>query len=97
MITRLKLERYIGKVVLQFVELEEIIEQGIAQLINDRTDETGHVTMSDMTFEQKLRLWNRISYLHIEWRFEGKDRQAKIESMKQLYCICQINTGAKRI
>jgi len=70
----------IGSLLMMFSELEHSLDKAIAFIINDRSDDFGFRVTMDMSFMQKIELYNRFFKTYLV-AFDKKDDFTKLKTI----------------
>lgn len=76
------LKEIIGDIVLSFNDLDDTLERCICELLNSSSDEMGYLLVCDMSFEQRLNVYNRL-VLNI-LSYNKKENDHKINRLKEV-------------
>jgi len=80
----------IGALLVVFSELEHTLDKAIAFIINDRSDDIGQRVTMDMTFMQKVELYNRFFKVYLVTS-DGKNQLNKLkETVEKLKSAARI-------
>lgn len=60
-----KYDKRIGSILIEFGELEHLLDSAIAFIISDRSDDSGLRITMDMTYRQKVELYNRLCKIYL--------------------------------
>ena len=60
-----KYDKRIGAFLIEFGELEHLLDSAINFIISDRSDDTGHRIIMDMSYRQKVELYNRFCKIYL--------------------------------
>ncbi len=60
-----KYDKRIGSLLIEFGELEHLLDSAIAFIISDRSDDSGLRITMDMTYRQKVELYNRLCKIYL--------------------------------
>lgn len=60
-----KYDKRIGSLLIEFGELENLLDSAIAFMISDRSDDSGLRITMDMSYRQKVELYNRLCKIYL--------------------------------
>ncbi|OGL29408.1 hypothetical protein A3D14_03230 [Candidatus Saccharibacteria bacterium RIFCSPHIGHO2_02_FULL_47_12] len=60
-----KYDKRIGSLLIEFGELEHLLDSAIAFIISDRSDDNGLRIIMDMSYRQKVELYNRLCKIYL--------------------------------
>lgn len=85
-----KYDKRIGSLLISFGELEQTLDKAIAFLISDRSDDNGYRIIMDLTFNQKVQLFNRLCKLYLAYNPKAGNKEKLKDFVKQLTSAAQV-------
>lgn len=85
-----KYDKRIGGVLIQFGELEQSLDGAIAFLVSDRSDDLGYRITMDLSFGQKVKLFNRLCKIYLKWAPDTDDASALKDVVDRLIAASQV-------
>lgn len=79
-----KYDKRIGSLLIEFGELEHLLDSAIAFIISDRSDDSGLRITMDMTYRQKVELYNRLCKIYLNVSGHSKKVPQLKMNMKNL-------------